>query len=164
LRAGQLDEAVRAFSEAVELNLDRGLHRSLAPIQLAGLAEAEIERGNLAAARRAIERGRRLTAEGELFAIAGIIDLQRARLFIAEANTTAADRAREELDQIESHARKSGNQALLAGVWQARVELAEFETNAEERTHALREATRLYRACGDHWLADRLEARLQRQG
>jgi hypothetical protein len=133
-------------------------------MHLADLAEAEIERGNWVAARRAIERGRSLTAGQGSFAMAAMIDLQRARLFIAEADTTATDRAREELDRIESHARESGHQTLLAGVWQARVELAEFEANVEERMHALREASRLHRACGDHWLADRLEAQLRRQG
>jgi len=52
---------------------------------------------------------------------------------------------------------------LSAQVWEARAELAEFEANAEERTHALREAARLYRACGDHWLADQLEAQLPQE-
>jgi ATP/maltotriose-dependent transcriptional regulator MalT len=164
MRAGQLDEALRAVSESVEINLDRGLSLGLAPVNLAFLAEVQIERGDLTGARRAIERGRKLALQQEAFAPLAMIDLQRTRLFIAEAETASTNRAREELDRIETFAVERGNLRLLAGVWSARSELAEFETNMEERTHALGEATRLYRACGDLSLADQLEAQLQRHG
>ncbi|MBW2391545.1 MAG: hypothetical protein JRG89_24390 [Deltaproteobacteria bacterium] len=116
LRAGQPDEAARALSEAVKISVDRGLSLGIAPVHLASLAEAEIECGDLAAAYHAIERGRKLAAEQEALLMLGVIDLQHARLILAEADTAASDRAREKLDAIESLAHERGNQGLLAGV------------------------------------------------
>ncbi|MBW2698806.1 MAG: AAA family ATPase, partial [Deltaproteobacteria bacterium] len=114
LRAGQPDEAARALSEAVKISVDRGLSLGIAPVHLASLAEAEIECGDLAAAYHAIERGRKLAAEQEALLMLGVIDLQHARLILAEADTAASDRAREKLDAIESLAHERGNQGLLA--------------------------------------------------
>jgi class 3 adenylate cyclase/tetratricopeptide (TPR) repeat protein len=158
LAAGRLDEALEQLEPAMVLAIDRGVAKGLAAgAGLPLLAEIQLRRGDIAAARAAAERGIELArAMGYRHAEATNLILL-ARALIAGEDAAGADST---LTRASELATAMNARDLPPSIEEARAELARRLGDRVECERALRTAARLHRENGEGWLATQAEARI----
>jgi class 3 adenylate cyclase/tetratricopeptide (TPR) repeat protein len=158
LSAGRLDEALEQLEGAMVLAIDRGLQKGFAAQQgLPLLAETQLRRGDIPAARAAAERGIELArAMGYRHAEAtnGIL---LARALVTGGDAAGAEEA---LAHASDLATALAARDLPPRIEEARAELARRADDAAACERALRTAARLHRENGEEWQATQAEARL----
>jgi class 3 adenylate cyclase/tetratricopeptide (TPR) repeat protein len=158
LGAGRLDEALEQVDQALVLAIDRAISKPFAAAPgLPLLAEIQLRRGDIGAARAAAERGIELArAMGYRHAEANNL-IALARALVADGDTAAADTT---LAQASELATALEARDLLPRIEEARAELARHRNNHAGCERALRAAARMHRENGEEWLATQAEARI----
>jgi hypothetical protein len=160
-RMGRLAEAQRELEAGIRISLDGRVSALSGLVQLNRLALLLLKRGELAGARQASQRALDFAVEHQLVGNEATSRAVRARLLLAEAGAKASEAARAEIERAEALARERKNQLTLALVEETRAELADCTGDRAARERALRDAARYYRACGDRWAAEQVDARLR---
>jgi class 3 adenylate cyclase len=158
LRAGRLDEALEQLEPALVLAIDRAVSKGVAASQgLPLLAETQLRRGEIGAARAAAERGIELAgAMGYRHAEASN-GVWLARALVAGGDAAGAESA---LAHASELATALDARDLPPRIEEARAELARRAGDTAACERALRNAARLHRENGEEWLATQAEARL----
>jgi hypothetical protein len=156
--AGRLDEAVEQLEQAMVLGIDRaGLKGLAAYAGLPLLAETQLRRADLGAARAAAERGIELArAMGYRYSEATNL-VALATVLVAGGNAAGAEAT---LAHALELATALNARDLLPSIEEARAELARHRKDAAGCERALRAAARLHRENGEAWLATQAEARI----
>jgi class 3 adenylate cyclase len=158
LRAGRLDEALEQLEEALLLGIDRGVQKGLAIQQgLPLLAETQLRRGDIPAARTAAERGVELARAMGYRHAEATNGIMRARALVAGGDAAAAASALADASEL---ATALDARDLLPRVEEARAELARLRSDPAGCEHALRTAARMHHENGEEWQATQAEARL----
>jgi class 3 adenylate cyclase/tetratricopeptide (TPR) repeat protein len=163
-RAGRHAEAERELEHAIRIGLDGRVSAVSGVHSLASLARWRLARGDAPGAREAVERGLEFALAHGLGGAEAACRVARAHVLLAEDGAKAIAPASEEIDRAEALARERGLQVTLALVEEARAEVAALSGDRAAREHALREAARLHRACGDTWAAEQAEGRIPAAG
>ena len=159
-RAGRHAEAERDLESAIRIALEGRVSAISGVHQLHRLAMLRLAREDVAGARGAAQRALDFALEHQLGGAEAGSRVALARVLLAEKVVKATRAAREEIDRAEVLARERGLHLTLAWIEQTRAEIATLEGDGAARERALREAARLYRACGDAWAAEQVEARI----
>jgi class 3 adenylate cyclase len=160
VRSGRHAEAERELEDAIRIGLDGRVSAISGAHSLSRLSLLRLERGDLAGAREAAERGLDFALAHHLGGAEAANRLARAHVLLAETGAGAIATASEEIGRAEALACERGLHVTLALVEEARAELAALAGDGAARERALREAVRLHRACGDTWAAEQAEARI----
>ena len=160
LAVGRLDEALEQLERAMVLAIDRAMYKGF--VVGAGvpfLAETQLRRGDLEAARSTAERGIELArAMGYRHAEAvNLIALSRA--LIAAGDTAGAAAT---LTRASELATALDARDLPPRIEEARAELARHDHDHVGCERALHAAARMHRENGEEWLATQAEARIGR--
>jgi class 3 adenylate cyclase len=158
LSAGRLDESLEQLEQAMVLAIDRAVGKGFAAgVGLPLLAETQLRRGDIGAARAAAERGIELArAMGYRHAEATNL-IALARALVADGDAAGADAT---LAQASELATAIDARDLLPRIEEARAELARRRRDDVGCERALRAAARLHRENGEEWLATQAEARI----
>jgi tetratricopeptide (TPR) repeat protein len=158
LNAGRLDEALEQLEPALVLAIDRAVSKGFAvSLGLPLLAETQLRRGAIGAARAAAERGVELArAMGYRHAEAnnGIL---LARALVAGGDAAGSESA---LAHASALATALAARDLPPLIEETRAELARLRNDATGCERALRTAARMHRENGEEWLATQAEARI----
>jgi predicted ATPase/class 3 adenylate cyclase len=159
-RAGRAAEAERELEAAIRVGLDGRVSAIGGVHSLSRLALLRLARGDRTGAREAAQRGLDFALAHRLGGAEAANRVARAHVLLAEDGARAIAPASEEIDRAEALARERGLHVTLALVEEARAEVAALSGDRAARERALREAARLYRACGDTWAAEQAESRI----
>jgi ATP/maltotriose-dependent transcriptional regulator MalT len=158
LSAGRLDEALEQLEGAVVLAIDRGFQKGFAASQgLPLLAETQLRRGEIGAARAAAERGIELARAMGYRHAEATNGIMLARALIASGDAAAAESA---LANASELATALAARDLPPLIEEARAELARRAGDAAACERALRTAARLHRENGEEWQATQAEAKI----
>ncbi len=160
LSAGRLDEALEQLEQALVLAIDRAVSKGLAvAVGLPLLAETQLRRGDVDAARATAERAIQLArAMGYRHAEATHLILLAGAL-VAHGDAAGGEAT---LDQASELAAVMNARDLLPRIEEARAELARCRHDGVGCERALRAAAQMHRENGEEWLATQAEARIGR--
>jgi ATP/maltotriose-dependent transcriptional regulator MalT len=160
LGAGRADEALEQLEQALVLAIDRAQGGPFAAAEVFPLlAQTQLRRGDVGAARTAAERGVELARRfGFRHAVAS------NEILLASARIAGGDAAGAEaaLAHALELATALAARDLPPLIEEARAELAQLRSDAAGCEQALRTAARMHRENGEEWLATQAEARLDK--
>jgi len=159
LLAERWDEAATAFTAARDLARARRVTLYGEGIMLAGLAEAELGRGNLAAARRAAEESVAVSTRWKRVHVDAQLTL--ARVLLRIDGLAASDRVARHLDAATACIETSGTRIIMPLVEVERAELARLRGDEPARRRALENAHRLWTRFGTTNRAAEVAAQLK---
>jgi hypothetical protein len=140
------------------LAIDRAVSKGFAvSLGLPLLAETQLRRGAIGAARAAAERGVELARAMGYRHAEATNQIQVARVLVAGGDAAAAESA---LAHASELATALAARDLPPLIEEARAELARRAGDAATCERTLRNAARLHRENGEEWLATQAEARL----
>jgi class 3 adenylate cyclase len=158
LSAGRLDEALEQLQRALVLGIDRAVGKGAAvTLGLPLLAETQLRRGDIGAARAAAELGVELAREMGYRHAEATHRIALARALVAGGDAVGADTM---LAQASELATALGARDLPPRIEEARAELARHRDDGDGCERALRAAARLHRENAEEWLATEAEARI----
>jgi class 3 adenylate cyclase/tetratricopeptide (TPR) repeat protein len=158
LSAGRFDEALEQLEQAMVLAIDRSMSKAFAVAPgLPLLAETQLRRGDIGAARAAAERGIELAREIGYRHAEAINLVALARVLAAGADAAGADAA---LARASELAAVLDARDLPPCIEEVRAELARRRRDDAGCERAVRAAARLHRDNGEEWLATQAEERV----
>ena len=159
LVARRFDEAVEQLEQAKALGIEQGIYRPLgAGAILPLLSEAQMARGDHAAARRAAEQGIELSRQMGLLHAEATNEIMLVRALVAAGNVDGADA---DVTRAATLSAELGARDLPPRLEEARAELARWRKDETGHERALRHAAELHRENGEEWLATQAEARIR---
>jgi tetratricopeptide (TPR) repeat protein len=158
LSVGRLDEALEQLEQSLELAIDRAQGKHYAAGEgVPLLAEIQLRRGDILAARTASERGLELARSMGFRHSEARNGILMARALAAAGDAAGAASA---LTHASELATALAARDLLPSVEEARAELARLRGDHAVCERALRAAARMHRENGEEWQAKEAEARI----